>query len=147
MTNLYHNQLANDNYRSSSKQGLSDREVMAEALLYLLTKLHLAREAAQRKAFEEMLVHTSKVLRVVAVLRDTLQQSGALRDAEAGQAASHIFSVYSTVFTRVPNVLRTKDIYAEFSELIALLLPVYQTWRMKESAEPTGVLSHQSLQA
>lgn len=130
MTNPYtaHHRNVSDAYRTSSYHGLSQREAMAEVLRTLISHLYAAKDAYEVRKLDVMCDYNSKTLRIVAILRDTIQASGAMKDAEAAPHASRLSNQYHQLFMRLTNILRAEDIPAEYDVLIDLLRPLYHAW-------------------
>jgi hypothetical protein len=127
-------------YRNSALQGMYGRAAMEEAMRVMLTNLHLARDAARDRHYDSMATLNQKTLTILAVLRETLHDSAALTDSDAAPYARYLSLIYGTVFARLPNVLQHTDPSKEYAELIALLVPVYRAWQVKDAPEAAARL-------
>lgn len=123
-----HHRNVSEAYRISSYHGLSQREAMAEVLRTLISHLYMARDAYSEGKFDVMFDYNSKTLRILAILRDTIHASGALRDEEAAPHAQALSSQYNQAFGRLTNILRAPDVVSEYESLVALLKPLYHVW-------------------
>lgn len=123
---MYQN--ASDAYRVSHNKGLDQRGVMAEVLRMLIGNLYAARDSYKGRQFDIMSEQNSRTLHILALLRDSLRDSGAMQDNEAAGSARHLNSIYGELFSRLVNILRASDVPAEYESLVELLKPVYRAW-------------------
>ena len=122
-------------YQANSYHGFSKEQAMAEAFRVIISTLMLARDAYTARTLDVMIIHTTKALKIVDVLREELKGSrDGLNDPDGVTAADFLHQLYTEVIMRISDVLLAKDPAAEFNAIIERIKPTYKAW--SDAAKP-----------
>jgi flagellin-specific chaperone FliS len=128
-------QRASSSYASSQLSGLSPRESMAEAFRFMLTTLNSSRHDYQRNAFDQMAEKHAKIISILGVIYQTLEQRKEALDADSLPAARHMAHACHSITTRLTFILNEKEIEKVFADLGDILSQLYTVWK-PEKVDP-----------
>ncbi len=128
-------------YKNTQSSGAGPRELVAGLLWVLIRNLEMGKEQYQLRQLDRMMQYNQKSFHLLHTLLSCLKADTPM-PKEVQQLNSYLRSTYRRTFTRLVNILTSKDPAAEFDSCIATLKTIHRAWQAK--AEPTASLSSET---